>query len=443
MAHGALGGGTFTVQNKKLPGTYFRAISGDTNTVVWKDRGYATIALPLDWGLEGGLITVTNDRLINSCEELFGHSFTDPEMKPIRDILKGSRVLHLYNLNEGGTEATATAGELTIAAKYPGVSGNRISVSVEADINNENHFLVTTYFDSLEMDRQSVKTAEDFEPNDFVSLSGSLEGGSTVRAYLANGKNGQVEAGSHAKYLEVIQGEFFNGIAYAGTEEEVKKLYIAFINKLVYEMGYMCQLTLHHTDANERFINNVAYSAIGTDNAADSVYWYFGHACGIDLGKAIEAIPYDGEYEIEVITDVYDASRAIEAGQLKMIRTDGQIKLLEDINSFTNYSKELTEDWSSNEIMRIVMQRIQNNTMLFNQYYMKKELNDDIGRNALWKDMVWSASEQFQKELRLIENYEPSHTVVTKGQQKGGVVVTEVIEPVVTMSKLYLTTEIV
>ena len=62
MAYGALGGGTFTVQNKVLPGTYTRMISKAGNTNVWQDRGYATIALPLDWGKENEILTLSREQ---------------------------------------------------------------------------------------------------------------------------------------------------------------------------------------------------------------------------------------------------------------------------------------------------------------------------------------------------------------------------------------------
>lgn len=443
MAYGALGGGTFTVQNKVLPGTYTKMISQPGVTLTWKDRGYGAIALPLDWGMEGGLITITNERLQNNCEELFGCSLTDPSIKPIRDIMKGARVLHLYNLNTEGTVATATIASLVVNAKYPGIGGNNIGVSVEASLNKLGSFALTTYFNGRVVDEQLIASADEFKDNGFISLQGVLDGESvTVLTHLTGGENGTVKAGSHGDFLEKIQGEYFNVIAYPGVDEDIKNLYISFVKRMVEEAGYMCQLVLHRTDANNRFISNVAYDAINSTSPADSVFWYFGQSAGVDLGKSVSAVIYDGEYEIETITDAYDATQAIENGELKMIKTDGEIKLLEDINTFTNYTKEFTEDWSLNEVVRIVMQRVQNISMLFNKYYMHKELNDDIGRSKLWADVTYSAKEQFQNQLRVIENYNEDDTVVSKGEQKGGVVIYDAIQPVVTMSKLYFTVAI-
>ena len=46
----ALGGGTFSSQNKVLPGAYFQFISTKGARNVAGERGVAAIALELDWG---------------------------------------------------------------------------------------------------------------------------------------------------------------------------------------------------------------------------------------------------------------------------------------------------------------------------------------------------------------------------------------------------------
>ena len=62
----ALGGGIWLFQNKKVPGAYINFISKDRASVDIADRGYATMALELDWGPTGKIfreITVNFDRL--------------------------------------------------------------------------------------------------------------------------------------------------------------------------------------------------------------------------------------------------------------------------------------------------------------------------------------------------------------------------------------------
>ena len=54
----ALGGGTFLVQNKILPGAYINFISVANANATLSDRGIATIPLEMNWGAENEVITV-------------------------------------------------------------------------------------------------------------------------------------------------------------------------------------------------------------------------------------------------------------------------------------------------------------------------------------------------------------------------------------------------
>ena len=49
----ALGGGTFLVQNKVLPGAYMNFVSVAHASATLSYRGTATLPLDMDWGPEG------------------------------------------------------------------------------------------------------------------------------------------------------------------------------------------------------------------------------------------------------------------------------------------------------------------------------------------------------------------------------------------------------
>ena len=51
----AFGGGAFTAQNKTLPGAYMNFISATNASASLSDRGIATMALPLNWGVDDKL----------------------------------------------------------------------------------------------------------------------------------------------------------------------------------------------------------------------------------------------------------------------------------------------------------------------------------------------------------------------------------------------------
>ena len=76
----ALGGGTFVVQNKKLPGAYINFVSAASASATLSERGIATMPLELDWGVEGEVFEVTNEDFQKNSLKLFGYAFDSPKM---------------------------------------------------------------------------------------------------------------------------------------------------------------------------------------------------------------------------------------------------------------------------------------------------------------------------------------------------------------------------
>lgn len=58
-----LGGGTFTAQNKKLPGTYINFASASRASASLSDRGIVAIPLLMDWGAADEVFEVSNESL--------------------------------------------------------------------------------------------------------------------------------------------------------------------------------------------------------------------------------------------------------------------------------------------------------------------------------------------------------------------------------------------
>lgn len=73
---------------------------------------------------------------------------------------------------------------------------------------------------------------------------------------------------------------------------------------------------------------------------------------------------------------------------------------------------------------------------IFNTYYLGKEINDNTGRN-LFKAELISYFRNLQA-IRALDNFNSDNVVVTKGTEKGDVIVEVLIEPVAAMDKLYM-----
>ena len=69
----ALGGGTFQVQNKVLPGCYINFVSAARATATLSDRGYAAMPLELAWGPAGEVFTVTSEDFQKNSRKIFGY----------------------------------------------------------------------------------------------------------------------------------------------------------------------------------------------------------------------------------------------------------------------------------------------------------------------------------------------------------------------------------
>ena len=72
----ALGGGTFTVQNKKLPGAYINFVSAARASASLSDRGFAAMPLVLDWGENSKVFAVTQEDFMRNSTKIFGYDYT-------------------------------------------------------------------------------------------------------------------------------------------------------------------------------------------------------------------------------------------------------------------------------------------------------------------------------------------------------------------------------
>ena len=86
----AWGGGTYTVQNKVLPGAYFKFESETGVNNIFSDRGVVAIADSLAWGTSGVRV-VTHDEFLKDSEKIFGYGYSHDMMKPWRELFYGAQ----------------------------------------------------------------------------------------------------------------------------------------------------------------------------------------------------------------------------------------------------------------------------------------------------------------------------------------------------------------
>ena len=99
-----LGGGSFTIQNKILPGAYINFVSAASSVAVLSDRGTAAIPLEFGWGPEKEAFIVTAQDYQERCQEIFGYPADAPQMWQVRELFRNLMKGIFYRLN-GGVKA--------------------------------------------------------------------------------------------------------------------------------------------------------------------------------------------------------------------------------------------------------------------------------------------------------------------------------------------------
>ena len=159
-----IGGGSFTVQNKVLPGAYINFVSMGTNAKMG-ERGVAALPLELNWGPEGQVFKLDAADFNATSLKVFGYDPTDANILLVREAMN--------RVNGGGTKASATVGGMTVTAKYGGTRGNAIKVAVITNVDDATKADVVTYLDDMVMDSQTVAKsggAASLVANDFVTF---------------------------------------------------------------------------------------------------------------------------------------------------------------------------------------------------------------------------------------------------------------------------------
>ena len=434
----ALGGGTFLVQNKILPGAYINFISVPYASATLSDRGYATIALPMSWGPEGKMFTVELADFIKSSQKVFGYAYTAPELQPMREIFKTAKTVHFYRLNLDGKKATNEFA----TAKYPGIRGNDVRVVIEANEEYTDEaplFDVSTYLGIVPVDRQEkISAITDLEDNDFVVWNDKGTLTLTATMPLSGGEDGAVEDAAHQFYLDQAEGYTFNAMGCMSTDPIIKALYSAFCERMRDDVGKKFQVVVSNHLADYEGVVSVKNGLEGVKGeTAALIPWVTGVVAGTAVNKSATNMTYDGEYSIDTEYSQTELENGIKEGSFMFHMVDEKVNVLTDINTFVSITDEKSPDFSSNQTIRVLDQIANDIAVLFGKKYIGKVANDESGRLSLWRDIT-KHHEQLQS-IRAIENFDPENVTVEKGDTKKAVVVTDYVSPVNAMAQLYMT----
>jgi hypothetical protein len=432
----ALGGGTWTSQNKILPGAYINYVSAQRTGIDISDRGVCALPLELNWGADGQVFAVDAEDLERTFMEVFGYSEDAPEVLPIREVFRHASKVYFYRLNSG-KKASCTLSE----AKYSGTRGNDIKHVVGVNIDDEDKYDVTTYVGTTKVDSQTVATAAELTDNDYVTFKKDAAIEQSAGLPLEGGTNGEVTGNSHQEALNALEPYTFNALGCMSSDDSTKAVYAEYCKRMRDKVGAKFVVV----------IQGYAHDYIGTINLKNTVSdegapeyalvpWLAGAEAGCAVNKTCENMAYDGEYTVKADYTQTQLETAIKAGELVFHKVGSSINILSDINSYVTVTDDMNDDFQLNQVIRVIDQIAMDIASAFNKYYLGKVQNNEDGRISFWNTCVDLHKEL--QDLGAIEDFDSGDITVSRGTGKRDIVEYESVKPVCAMSKLYMTIEV-
>lgn len=419
----ALGGGTWLVQNKVLPGSYINFSSVAKASATLSDRGYAAAPFVLSWGPENEVFAVTSGEFQKNSKAIFGYSYDHPKMLALREIFLHATTVYCYRLGLGAKKAACALA----TAKYPGVRGNDLSIVIAVNVDDPDAFDVGTYLDGIQVDLQTVTKAEELTSNDYVDFKKDLTLEATAGAPLTGGEDvANITGDSHQAFLDKIEAYAFNAMCCPAADPIIVKLYAAYCQRVRDEVGAKFQLIAWKpsTVDYEGVIgvwNSATHPSMDVEEHA-VVYWATGAHAGVAVNKSLTNAKYDGELTLDTDYKQAELTAALKAGKFMFHNVNGLTRVLEDINTLLTLSDTKGEVFQSNQTMRVCDQIANDVAVLFNERYLGNVPNDAPGRASLWGDITHYIKQL--EDIRAVENFDPDTVSCEQGDKKKAVLVT-------------------
>lgn len=438
-----VGGGTFTVQNKTLPGAYYQ-FRASGNTVSMGARGIAALPLELPWGPENQIYSLAAGDFNQLALKDLGYDPTASELLLVREALKRAKTLLIYRVNSGGAKATVTVGGMTVTARYGGTRGNDLKAAVLANADNSANVDVVTYLDGTEMDRQTVAKsggAASLKANDYVTFSAPATLTAAAAASLTGGTNGTVNGSAYTAWMNALEVEDFTVLGYPGTDNSVKSLVTAFVKRLRDDEGkYITGVLYQHPTADSIGIISVKNGVKLSDGTVitgdKAVAWVTGASAAAEINESLTNTAYDDAVDVDIKYTKGQFEAALKAGEFVFYAEKGKARVLSDINSRTTFGGGVSEDWTSNRVIRVMDGWARDFASVFSQRYLGIETNNETGRNLLKADGVKLAKQY--ESIGAISNFLPDDITIQQGNGKRDVAAFCALQPNDSIEKLYM-----
>jgi hypothetical protein len=432
-------GGTWTSQNKILPGAYINFASNSITGLTTGIRGTVALPVMLEWGASG-IIEMNSADLQKNSLNLLGYDYTTDSLLYIRETMKNASKVLVYRLNSAGTKATVVSDNLTITAKYTGTRGNDIKIVIETNVDDTTKFDVLTYLDLILVDMQTVALAEELISNNYVDFSGTGALVVTAGINLTGGTSTDLTSQAYSDFLTEAEKYTFNTIVCNSTETAIKDLYIAFIKRLRDDEGVKCQAVMSDYKADYEGVivvkngYKIGTIVIPSENAT---YYIAGATAGANINESLTNAIVLGATEVDTRYTNSELEQAILNGEIALYQDGDVVRILTDIDSLVTLTEDKNIAFQSNRVIRVLDDIANQVKNIFNASYLGRVTNDQTGRD-LFKASLIGYFDELQR-LRAIENFETGDIEVLQGNDKKTVLVNVAISVTDSMEKLYMT----
>lgn len=434
------------MQNKVIPGAYVNFVS-EKSASSTGERGTVALPLELNWGLENKIFKAEASEFNKTALSVFGYEPTSSELFLVREALKRAKTLLCYRVNSGGTKATKTIGGLPVTAKYGGTRGNDLKVAIVTNVDVSSNVDVITYLGTMQVDSQTVAAtggAANLKANEFVTFGEAAVLTATAATALESGTNGTSNGESYSAFLTAAEVETFDVVAYPGKDTSVKALMTAFVKRLRDDDGKKIVGVLYQSAADHPGIINVKNGVVLSDGTTltgdQAVAWVAGASAAAQINESLTNTAYEDAIDVDIKYTKSQYEAAIRAGEFVFYADNGKARVLSDINSLTTFGDGVSEDWTSNRVVRVMDTWANDVARIWGESYIGTMTNNDTGRQLFKADLV-SLGNQYQS-LEAISNFVSEDIEVSQGTGKRDVVVNCALQPNDSMEKLYMTVRV-
>lgn len=427
-----LGGGTFTTQDRVIPGAYMNFVSAARSGAAMSERGIVAISLTMSWGPARKVCKITAREFRTDSMSVLGYSMDRAELLPFRELLKNAETVLFYRLNGDAVKASNKYGE----ARYGGLRGNEIRLVIQKNVDDNTLFDVKTYVEAMVCDRQTVSGSGDLKDNDFVVFKKDVPLEETAGMEMTGGTDGgPVNGEAYQDFLDKIQSSGFHTLACDTADASTKNLFTAFTKRMRDDMGLKFQTVLFQAPADYEGVISVENKC--TEKETGLVYWTAGASAGCSVNASNTNRLYDGEYTVDTGYKQSDLEKGIQAGKFMFHQVGDDVRVLSDVNTFVSFTEEKGRDFSENQTIRVLDQVGNDIASLFSTKYLGTVPNNESGRVSFWDDVV--TYNKSLVKIHAIEDVDAKTIKVSAGKTKRAVVVENPIRPVNCMEVLYMT----